>query len=31
MNENKSLTPPCKNCENRKPLCHGGCEGYLKF
>ncbi|MFT8352195.1 hypothetical protein [Clostridium saccharoperbutylacetonicum] len=28
---NKSLTPPCKDCENRKPLCHGDCEGYLNF
>lgn len=23
-------SPPCKNCENRKPGCHGKCEKYAE-
>ena len=26
-----SRTPPCKNCEERHPKCHGQCKEYLDF
>lgn len=25
------IKPPCKNCADRKPGCHGQCEGYLEY
>ena len=25
------MEPPCKDCENRSPGCHGRCETYLAY
>ena len=25
------IYPPCKDCENRKPNCHGKCEDYKAY
>ena len=25
------VNPPCKNCQERKMLCHSSCEKYLEY